>query len=229
MVDTRVSRKAADAPPAERFERRFLPTDGAERWLPFGLGMLGALLLGAACYGALIALSPIKGSGYVFVAGVLLGSVGVLWGSRQPAALRVGDLGVALEGSEEVTRLAWHEVKAIRIVGRQLVIASEASNLAIPLRAQGQAARQVIAEAARRIGSRVEVSSKALERLPELATSAGERVPVVGFQVTGRRCMASGTPITFEADATLCRNCGALYHVKYVPETCVACGAPLGV
>jgi hypothetical protein len=224
MVDTQVSRKAAPAPPAERVERRFSPDPGAERWLPFGFAMLGALLLGAACYGALIALSPVKGSGYVFLAGVLLGSLGVLWGARPPGAVRVGDLGVALEGAEEISRLAWHEVKTIGIAGRKLAIASADQTLAIPLGAHAQAARYVIAEAARRIGSRVEVSSKAFDRLPALDANAGALVPVAGFQVTGRRCMASGTPITFEADARTCQNCGALYHVKHVPEACVACG-----
>jgi hypothetical protein len=228
MVDTQVSRKGLGVPGAERVERRFLPTAGAERWFSFGLGMLGALLLGAACYGALIALSPVKGSGYAFLAGVLFASVGVLWGARPPPAVRVGELGVALEGAEEISRIAWHEVKTIRVVGQRLVIESAAQKLALPLGAHGQAARHVIAEAARRVGSRVEVSPKALDQLPALSPDAGALVPVAGFQVTGRRCMASGTPITFEADARLCQNCGALYHVKHVPETCVACASSLG-
>jgi hypothetical protein len=225
MVDPQVSRKAPGASPLERVERRFSATPGADRWLPFGLVMLGALLLGAACYGALIALSPVKGSGYVFLAGVLLASVGVLWGARPPPAARVGELGVALEGAEEITRVAWHEVKSIRIVGNELLVEGSPQNLALRLGPHGQAARHVIAEAARRIGARVEVASNALDRLPALAPDAGALVPVAGFQVTGRRCMASGTPITFEADASLCQNCGALYHVKHVPESCVACGA----
>lgn len=227
MVDIRVSSKGQEVPTSERVERRLLPAAGAERWLPFGLAMLGASFLGAACYGALIAVVPILGSGYLFVAGVLLASIGGLWGARPPAAVRIGDLGVALEAAEEVTRLAWHEVETIRIQGRQLVLASTSQKLSLPLGAHGQAARHVIAEAARRIPQRLEVSSGALDRLPALDANAGVIAPVIGFQVTGRRCMASGTPITFEADARSCPNCGALYHVQHVPEVCVACATRL--
>jgi len=169
----------------------------------------------------------VPGSGYLFIGGVLLASIGALWGARPPAAVRIGDLGVALEGDEELTRLFWHELKAVRVQGRKLVLEGAIQSLSIPLGAHGQAARHVIAEGARRVQGRVEVSSGALERLPALDANAGAVVPVIGFQLTGRRCMASGTPITFEADARPCQNCGAIYHARHMPEACVACSAPL--
>jgi hypothetical protein len=225
MGDIQVTSKALELGDSERLERRFSPAAGAEGRLSFALTMLGALLLGAAFYGAVLAAVP--GSGYVFVGGVLLASIGVLWGARPPAVVRIGDPGVALEGGEEVTRLAWHQLESGRVQGRQLVLQGASQSLAIPLASQGQAARHVIAEAARRIPGRVEVSSAALDRLPALDANAGALVPLLGFQVTGRRCMASDTPITFEADARLCQNCGALYHVRHVPDACVACAARL--
>jgi hypothetical protein len=228
MVDTPVSSKVEGVVASERVEQRFSPAAGAERWLSFALTLLGALLLGAAFYGAVVSPAPVPGSGYLFVLGVLLASIGWLWGARPPASVRIGDLGVALEGGEEVTRLLWHELKTVRVQGRQLVLEGGSQSLSIPLGAHGQAARQIIAQAARRIPQRVEVSSGALDRLPALLASAGTLVPVIGFQVTGRRCMASGTPITFEADARLCQNCGAVYHARHVPEACVACAARLG-
>ena len=227
MVDTQISSKAEAVVVSERVERRFSPAAGAERWIAFGLAMLGALLLGAAFYGAMVAAAPVPGSGYLFVLGVLLASIGGLWGARPPASVRIGDLGVALEGGEEVTRLSWFELETVRVIGRQLVLQGKNQSLSIPLGAHAQAARQIIAEAARRIPQRVDVSSAALDRLPALDANAGALVPIVGFQVTGRRCLASGTPITFEADARLCQNCGAVYHVRHVPEACAACAARL--
>lgn len=226
-MDTAVWSNTAGAEASERLERRFAPRLEARRRAAFALGLVAAALLGAGVYGTFIAFGPVPGSGSALLGGVILAALAALWVAQSPPWVRVGDLGVALEGSDGVTRLAWHEIVAVRVVGNQLVLAGEATSLALPLGVHGQAARHVIAEAAQRIGSRVDISSNAHDRLPKADAAEAARVPVAGFQATGKRCRASGTPIAFEADARVCKNCGAIYHARTLPEACSACGAAL--
>jgi hypothetical protein len=88
-------------------------------------------------------------------------------------------------------------------------------------------AQQPVAEASRRIPSRVDISPKAHERLPRLVDAEGVVVPATRLQLAGQKCSASGVSITFESDARLCANCAALYHVQHVPAACLRCERPL--
>jgi hypothetical protein len=225
MVDTQASREAAATPGLPRVELRFAAEGGSRRTLAFALGLLCALLLGAGTYGAFIAPEPVRFSLYLLLGAGALGALGAYLFSQAPA-VRVGDLGLALERAEEVSRLPWYEVKSVGLVQAELVVAGERDTLKVRIDEHGPAAREIVAQAARRIPARVELSSNAHDRLPK-GGAAGAWVPVLGFQVTGRRCMSSGTPITFEADARVCPNCAALYHVRSVPETCKACKVEL--
>jgi hypothetical protein len=225
MVDTQASREAAATPGLPRVELRFVAEGGSRRALALALGLLCALLLGAGTYGVFIAPEPVRFSLYLLLGAGVLGALGAYL-SSQAAAVRVGDLGVALERAEEVSRLPWYDVKSVSLEGAELVVAGEGRRLPVPIGEHGGAVREIVAQAARRIPARVELSSNAHDRLPK-SGAGGAWVPVLGLQVTGRRCMASGTPITFEADARLCPNCAALYHVRAVPEMCKACNAEL--
>jgi hypothetical protein len=225
MVDTQASREAVATPGLPRVELRFLAQGGSRQTLAFALGLLCALLLGAGTYGTFLAPERVGFSLYLLLGAGALGALGAYL-FAQTAAVRVGDLGVALERAEEVSRLPWYEVKSVSLAGAELVVAGEGNTLRFPNGEHAPAVREIVAQAARRIPARVQLSSNAHDRLPK-GGAAGAWVPILGFQVTGRRCMASGTPITFEADARLCPNCAALYHVRSVPEICKACSTEL--
>jgi hypothetical protein len=97
----------------------------------------------------------------------------------------------------------------------------------VSLVAHGRAAARIVAEAAQRIGARLDLSPRAHERLPALSEQDGEVVPAGRLQLAGRKCLASGVSITFESDARLCDQCAALYHRAHAPAECKSCGRAL--
>jgi hypothetical protein len=113
------------------------------------------------------------------------------------------------------------------VQGSELSIETARASQRLSLVAHGPAAARIVAEAAQRIGSRLELSPRAHERLPTLKESDGEVVPAGRLQLAGRKCLASGTSITFESDARPCDQCAALYHRQHVPAECKSCGRPL--
>ena len=66
------------------------------------------------------------------------------------------------------------------------------------------------------------------DSLPRPDDDDGTVADIEDVQVAGAECAASGTMISFERDARLCKNCGEIYHKKHVPEECETCGARLG-
>ena len=193
----------------------------------WGLVALGCAGLGAAVYGLWLAPDPISGSGWILSAGVLSAALGAALGMRQGQALRVGPFGVTLGDPREVQRLPWCDMQRLHVAGEALRIETARSPLEVPLAAYGPGVARILAEAAARIGERVDVSPRAHERLPALSETAGEIVPAGRLQVAGRKCLASGSSLTFETDARWCDNCAALYHRQHVPAACASCGRPL--
>ncbi|MBM4362002.1 MAG: hypothetical protein FJ104_04935, partial [Deltaproteobacteria bacterium] len=162
---------------------------------------------------------------------VAVGTLGLaagLWlASATPAPLRVGDAGVAVERGREILRILWCDVEEIRLEGERLEVRSKAFTLAIPLDASAAAVADVVAQADRRRPAVVRLDDAARKRLPASREPAGEDVPVVGEQIAGRRCAASGEILAFERDARLCPGCGQAYEKSHVPESCATCGAAL--
>lgn len=192
------------------------------------LGFVGAAGLGAAVYGLWLAPEPMSGASALLVGGLVALAVSWFLRSSGVPPARVGELGVMLGEPPEARRVCWCDIDGVRVTADALELATAAGPVRIPLDAHARAASRIVAEAALRIPARVDVAPKAHERLPPLLESDGELVPAAHLQLTGRRCTASGTSITFEADALLCSNCAALYHVSHAPAECLRCGRALG-
>lgn len=192
------------------------------------LGFVATAALGAATYGLWLASEPMSGASALLGGGILAGVVASFLRSSGVPPVRVGELGVMVGEPPEARRVCWCDIDGVRVAGDALELATVAGPARIPLAAHARAASRILAEAALRIPARVDVAPKAHERLPPLLDSDGELVPAARLQLTGRKCAASGTSITFEADALLCSNCAALYHVSHAPAECLRCGRPLG-
>jgi hypothetical protein len=211
----------------ERFERLFLPSPGSASKLGLGLGMLGCALSGAGVYGSWLAPHPPSASPALLIGGLVVAALAAFIAPKAPPPVRVGELGVIVGDPAEARRLYWHEIDAVRIDGDSLLLSSKQTPVSLSLVEHARAAARLIAEASQRIAARVDISPRAHERLPRLADAEGQRVPAARLQLTGQRCAASDTVITFESDARLCANCAALYHVNHVPAACVRCDRPL--
>jgi hypothetical protein len=209
----------------ERVERLYLPRSGASSKLALAVGMLGCAALGAGVYGAWLAPHPLGAGWPLLIGGVLALAGAALVGPRSAPPVRVGELGIIVGDPAEARRLYWHEVSSVRVAGDSLHVDTSggAPGVILSLHAHAPAAARIVAEASRRIGSRVDISPKAHERLPRLEDAEGERVPPARLQLAGQKCAASGTSITFESDARLCANCAALYHAEHVPAACLRC------
>jgi hypothetical protein len=213
--------------PAASLERRFSALQSRSSHIGIGLIGLGCAGFGAAFFGLAIAREPIPGSGWILLGGVLVAALGIGLRLREPPAVRVGARGITVGDPADAQCLPWCDVQRIHVEGSELHIDSPRGPLRLSLAAHGRAAARIVAEAAQRIGSRLELSPRAHERLPALAEGDGEIVVAGRLQVAGRRCLASGTSITFESDARLCDQCAALYHRQHVPAECKSCGRKL--
>lgn len=192
---------------------------------------LGGVSLGMGVYAQWLrdeALEPLSYGPYLLVAGVAL-LIGYMVLSRDlPGVLRVGDLGVGVEGTgAKITRTPWYELSSISLADDTLRVESDSLALALPLREQGAAVRRIVAEASERIPKRVDVHEEDLERIGEPRSAEGEPQSVEPPQVTGQSCMSSDQPLTFEKDVRMCARCGALYHKTGVPKRCAGCGVKL--
>lgn len=223
MSNPTLSRTVAATAASAGTERRFLPAPSSRSKWAFGLALLANALLGAAFYGFWLAPEPVSGSAALALAALGALAAASAMRRREPPALRVGELGVTFGEPAEAPRVAWCEIKKLHVVGAQLRLDTEHGQIDVPLVAHARGVTRILAEASLRIGSRVDVSPRAHERLPQLRDTDGEIVPVAGLQVTGRKCAASGKSITFESDARLCESCAALYHQSHVPAQCLRC------
>lgn len=213
---------------APRVERRFTSLASPASKVARASGFVGTAALGAGIYGLWLASDPMTGAGALLAGGlVVIAAASFLRPSVVPR-VRVGELGVMLGEPPEARRVCWCDIDDVRVADDALELATADGRVRIPLAAHAPAASRILAEAALRIPARIDVAPKAHERLPPLLDSDGELVPAARLQLTGRKCAASGTSITFEADALLCANCAALYHVSHAPAECLRCARPLG-
>lgn len=221
---TEKKKRAASHP---RRERRYVPEATHTTRGAAALGMLGSGLLGAGVMGEWILETPHPAGQAMVAVGTLGLAVGLWLGSATPAPLRVGEAGVAVERGREILRILWCDVEEIRLSGDVLEVRAKAFTLAIPLGASAVAVADVVAQADRRRPSVVRLDEAARRRLPAAREPGGEDVAVVGEQIAGRRCAATGQILAFERDARLCPECAQAYEKSHVPEQCATCGAAL--
>lgn len=227
-IKRKANQKKPSAKPRRRLERRFLPQTTPQGWTLFGVGMLGALALGAGVFGQWVQDPPVDYAVYLIVAGAA-GLGAALWfGELSANPVRVGDAGVAIEKGAELVRLGWCDLETVSIEKNQLFLKTAESNYAIPVAAHPQAIAWLLKEGIQRVPDVVNVKRRDLAQLPKPAEGEGEELVVEGLQVAGRRCRQSDKLISFEQDARLCPNCCEVYHRLHVPKDCATCKQTLG-
>lgn len=217
-----------------RSERRFEPRASTNPMIPYILGAVGALIMGAGFWGQFgaslggEALEPLTASPWLLTLGAIAVGAAIWLGTSGEPALRVGDRGIGLEKGQ-IRRIPWYGVEriewrgeAVRVTGRDetgaelLVVAKSATH--------PQAAAWIVREARARVPGVVDVPADAT--LPEAHIAAGTTLPLEPPQVVGKHCAATGKAISYEPDARVCPRCERVYHRAHVPDAC-ACGASL--
>jgi hypothetical protein len=232
---SKTSTRGAAAPTLRRLdedflERRFEPKTGQHEVLGVVAMSLGGVAFGLSAYALVFrdeALPPLTYPPYVLAAGVVMVAYYVLFGRQGLSTLRVGELGVALEGDDRVVRTGWYQIERISLAADQLRLETGGKPITIPLLSHGAAARSLVAEALQRIPKRVDLDEEDLEQVGRPRDSEGQPVGAEPLQVTQLTCLASDRPLSVEEDVRMCRRCGALYHRSAVPRRCVACGKKL--
>ena len=220
----------------KRQERRFHPRSTAPVAAVSLVGAVGAALLGAGTWGAMIRPSTPVGEalsyGWWLLAGGSLLLGGAVWfGTSGEPAVRVGHGGIAVERNG-LWRMPWYGVKSIALDGTtQLRIEGEDESgsprtLVLRVGSHPQAIAWIVREARERVPGTVALSDEASSAIPEALAEAGELLPLDAPQIVGRRCAASGGILAFEPDARLCPRCERVYGKNSVPIEC-ACGASL--
>ncbi len=226
-------RKKKKRAPRKRTERVFAPEAMAISRPMAAAGGIAATVLGVGVYGQWIRdyatkTTPLEHAQWIVVAGAL-GLAAVLWfGDKTSHPVRVGDGGIAIDKGNDLTRVAWCDMDRLFIESGNLIVIGEGIKLQIPIRAQARAVAWAIKECAERMPEALDVRPGESDSLPGPADDDGELVEIADVQVAGAECATSGTLISFERDARLCKNCGEIYHRKHVPAECETCGARLG-
>jgi hypothetical protein len=215
----------AKAESGKPVERRFLAEATERSNYQALVGGLGAAMLGAGAYATWMHDVPMPNAPYFFAVGTVGIIVSILMGNSDAMPLRVGDAGVAVErGSDQPERIGWFEVQKVMLEGKDRVVVEGASKrIVAPAAHHAQAAAWILKEAFSRIPKRVTVEADKRDELTKSANEHVEMVAVEPMQVTGRRCKASDTIISFERDARVCKTCGEVYDKKHVPEKCLTC------
>ena len=211
-----------------RKERRFVGEQTYASKVAVGVGMLGALLLGAGVYSRWVSDTPASYAVYLVAVGSFTLAAALAFGDLGTLPVRVGDLGVAIERGKELERFGWYELKRVYVDKGKLMLDGKESASSITIAAHPRAIARILAEGTRRIPEAMDVKRSAIEGLPALRDDDGELLTVDAPQVAGRSCAASGKTVAFERDARLCAQCGEVYLKDKVPKKCLTCGAELG-
>ena len=210
-------------------ERRFAPDATTTTGTAFLVGAAGSLALGAGVYAVWIAESPMQHGSVLVGVGAALFVMALWLGQNWASPVRIGDIGVAIERSHEVVRLRWCDLERVKVEQNNLVaLGKDGTTIVIPLKAHPVAAAWLLREVVRRVPDVMDVKSSIVDSLPKPEPNDGEQLPVEEVQVTGRKCAASGQPITLEKDARICLTCAQVYHRDHAPKKCLTCGAVLG-
>jgi len=206
-------------------ERRFLAEATERSNYQALVGGLGAAALGAGVYATWIHDAPMTVAPYLCGVGTLGLIAAFVMGSAESMPLRVGDAGVAAErGGNQPERIGWFEIENVKLEGKDRVVVEGGNKrIVAPASHHAHAAGWIVKEAVARIPKRVAIEGDKRDELARGASEHPEIVAVEPTQVTGRRCKASGTIISFERDARICKTCGEVYDKKHVPEKCLTC------
>ncbi|MGC4091659.1 MAG: hypothetical protein QM756_28015 [Polyangiaceae bacterium] len=227
MTATKKAKKSA-AQKRERKERRFTPEATYASRITTYVGMAGALALGAGVYAQWLTEDPKNFAPYLLALGSA-GFLGSLWkGSNEVGPLRVGDAGIAVENSDELTRILWCDIERVSLSGGVVQVKGKQQSISFPADAHPKALAWLLSEGGRRVPDVLALKRTEIEALPEPKEHDGELVNIDELQVAGRHCRASDKPIAFERDARLCPNCGESYLKDHVPKKCLTCQAELG-
>jgi hypothetical protein len=211
-----------------RKERRFEPEPTYASRASIAGGMLGAVVLGAGVYSQWLSDNPRAIAPYLFGVGAIGLGTALWFGDAGALPVRVGDAGIAIEKGNELVRLAWCDLERVFSERGQLVAKGKDVALRIPVAAHRAAVAWILSEGTQRVPKVMDVKRQSLAGLPDPKESDGAFVVIDGLQIAGRKCAASGRPVSFERDARLCANCGQVYLNDQVPPKCVTCDAPLG-
>src|SRR5690606_3521735 len=138
-IKRRAKKQKSTGTRRRRIERRFLPRATRTTWTVFGVGMLGALALGAGVFGYWVKDPPIDYSVYLVAAGALGLAVALWFSDLSGVPVRVGDAGVAIEKGTDLVRLAWCDIEVVQLERGQLLVKGDDTTLAIPVAAHPQA------------------------------------------------------------------------------------------
>jgi len=228
MSELHGSKKKKKSSKRARKERRFIGEQTYASKVAVGIGMLGALLLGAGVYSRWVSETPAAYAVYLVAIGSFTLAAAIAFGDFGTLPVRVGDLGVAIERGKELERFGWSELERVYVEKGKLVLRGKESATSIIIAAHPTAIARILAEGTRRIPEAMDVKRSELEGLPALRDDDGELLTVDAPQVAGRSCAASGKTIAFERDARLCPQCGEVYLKDKVPRKCLTCAAELG-
>ncbi|HEX4516817.1 MAG TPA: hypothetical protein VGH87_29375 [Polyangiaceae bacterium] len=228
--------KKKTSKPRERTERRFLPQAQVNLKIVYGIGAVGAAVLGAGVFEQFgnairkIDLEPAEWAPWLLAAGAVIVGVAIWIGTSTEAAIRVGIAGIA-EERNPMRRMPWWNVEDVSGTPDAIVVRGKDEHDApmsvrFTRRAMSGALAWVVREAKERAPEQFELSDETVEQIGKPSKQAGEVVACPPLQVVGKRCADSDKVISYEPDARVCPRCERIYHKDHVPKTCV-CGASL--
>ncbi len=220
----------SEASTGKRFleERRLVASSQRLTAVTLGIGGVSALVLGAGTYGRWLSQPPSEMASVELAIG-LVGSLYFAWQlSREEAAIRVGDAGVAIERGSEIVRLLWCDMERIAVENDNLVLSGTGPSLSVPIKTHALAASWILKEAAERMPSLIDIAPKFADALPKPDAKDGMVDHVLSLQTTGRRCAKTRKVIKYERDARLCSTCTQVYLKDETPHICVTCKQRLG-
>jgi hypothetical protein len=209
-------------------ETRFVTEWNRPDWVAMAAAVAAGLLLGAGCYAAFSSGQYADYKNFLVLGGLIAIAVFVFQSNSVQSIVYVGDAGVAISKSGELTRLLWSEIRSIRYESEHLVLLGAQTSLRLPSRFHTRAIRAILGQAAERLPKILDVPGKLLKDLPVVEGDNPKPGPVESLQVAGKRCLVTDQLLTFERDARVCPVCTSIYHSAHVPATCVTCERPLG-
>lgn len=209
-----------------RLEFRYAPASNAPELVGTLVWALGAVALGAGTWGQFFRpAGPHAWSVGLLVGGLVAALAGWFVTTRRVPHLRVGDAGLAVEGSKGLERLGWNEVEGIGLAAGTLTFRGHGGVLVnIPEGPHPGAFVRALVEARARIPAKASAVTRETGGKPNVPA---EQIVLPAPQLAGLHCKASDKLIAFENDARLCGRCGETFHKETVPARCPSCDARL--
>lgn len=220
-----------------RQERRFFPQSAMNPWLVRGCGAVGAATLGAGAWATYHDMFQADEQlravpSYLVAGGAVLTGLAIWLGTSSDPPIRVGAPGIAMDRGE-VRRMPWYNIEKIHFEQGSLSLVvsgqdehGQAWTLKVPVKAHPEAVGWIVDEAQRRVPKVVDITDSVLGKLPRAEPHAGLVIDLEPLQVVGKKCAATGKPISYEPDARVCDRCERVYFKRSVPKKC-KCGASL--